>query len=93
MLQSYIWDLTKTLFLYGTAEKQKIAVMAFSSKKTVSIEWHFICQKTLHFKFCYKIEHWKPTGNFGNILTFDKESKNIYCHISAGSLIKNNIWL
>ena len=64
----------------------------FSSKKTVTKKRNL--SENLSFQNLLKNRKLLPAEKFGNILTFDKESKRkLLSLISAGSFIKNNLYI
>ena len=64
----------------------------FSSKKTVTKKRNL--SENLSFQNLLKNRKLLPAEKFGNILTFDKESKRkLLSLMSADSLIKNNLYI
>ena len=64
----------------------KIAVLAFSSKKTVTIKWYL--SENLTFRNLLKSRTLIPAEKFQNLLAFDRWSKR---KISEDSFIKINL--
>ena len=89
---SYIFKIyKKNLFLCGKTEKLKIAALAFFRQENGYNKMKFV-RKSYISKPVKKQK--TKSKKFGNILTFDKESRRkLLSLISAHSFIKNNLYI